>query len=86
MDCVGAEEMYQLLEGGVGQYVKSLIIGDMYQVRKKEIVYDRSGIIILERILAACPNLQQFEYLTSRAVVFDDRYYLPPAAFKNYRQ
>jgi hypothetical protein len=83
LDCVAAEHMYQLLEC-IGQYVKTLIIGDMFQVRQS-IEYIKSQII-LERILAACPNLEHFEFNTCRAVVQDDRYDLPPSAFKNYKE
>jgi hypothetical protein len=75
--------MYQLLER-IGQLVKTLVIGDMFQSRPT-IGYIKSQII-LERILAACPNLEHFEFSTSRAVVQDSRYDMPPSAFKNYRQ
>jgi hypothetical protein len=83
LDCVAAEHMYQLLER-IGQFVKTLIIGNMFQVRPT-VEYIKSQII-LERILSACPNLEHFEFNTSRAVVQDSRYDMPPSAFKNYRR
>jgi hypothetical protein len=82
LNCVGAEQIYQLLEH-IGRLVKCLTIGDIFQVRKI-IVYDNSDII-LERILAACPNLERFQFLTSRSVIQDIRFNMPPAAFKNYQ-
>jgi len=64
MDCVAAEHMYQLLER-MGQFVKTLIIGNKY--RDSYMLSD----VCLERILAACPNLVNFEFNISRAVVQD---------------
>jgi hypothetical protein len=81
MHCVAAENMYQLLER-MGQYVKTLIIGDIYS-HSTDIVYIKSDICV-ERILASCPNLVNFEFNTSREVVLDVGYDLPPSAFKNY--
>jgi hypothetical protein len=82
LDCVSAENMYLLLEL-IGQLVKILFIEDMHKERRG-VVYVKSDII-LERILTACPNLEHFEFNTNRTVVQDDRYDLPPSAFKNYR-
>lgn len=83
LDCVAAEQMYQLLER-IGRLVKSLVIANMYKLRQG-IVYIKTEMI-LERILSACPNLEHFEFATSRTVVPDDRYKLQPAAFKNYKK
>jgi hypothetical protein len=82
LDCVAAEHMYQLLER-IGQLVKTLTIGNIFDFRQ-DIMFIRTEII-LERILAACPNLEHFELKTKRWVVLDDRYDLPPSAFKNYK-
>jgi hypothetical protein len=82
LDCVAAENMYQLLER-IGPLVKTLYIGDRYKSRRG-IVYVRSDIIV-ERLLAACPNLEHFEFNTTRSVVQDDGYVLQPSAFKNYQ-
>jgi hypothetical protein len=82
LDCVAAEHMYQLLER-IGQLVKTLTIGNIFDFRQ-DIMFIRTEII-LERILAACPNLEHFELKTKRWVVLDDRYNLPPSAFKNYK-
>lgn len=86
MDCVGAEQMYQLLEL-LGPLVKSLAIGDSWNIRKN-VVYIKSDIIV-ERIFMACPNLVALNYNNytnsqHRQVVQDNQYNMPPAAFKNY--
>jgi len=83
LDSVAAENMYQLLER-IGHCVKTLVIKDWCQFRIDN-VYIPSDII-LERVLAACPNLEQFEFNTSRSVVQDSRHDMPPSAFKNYRK
>jgi hypothetical protein len=83
LDSVAAEQMYQLLER-IGLFVKTLSIDEMYQMRPG-IGYNNSEIISLERILAACPNLEYFLFGTSRMVVQDYRYNMPPSAFKNYK-
>jgi hypothetical protein len=83
LDSVAAELMYQLL-ASMGQHVKSLTIADASDW-DPEVVYNKSDII-LERILAACPNLENFEIQTRQKVVQDDKYYLPPSAFKNYQK
>jgi hypothetical protein len=79
LDSVGAEQMYQLLEH-IGRLVKFLGIIEDNEYKIK----DKSDII-LERILAACPNLEVFELESSRNVIQDNRYNMPPAAFKNYQ-
>jgi hypothetical protein len=83
LNCVAAEHMYQLLER-IGQYVKTLAIAEFCQ-KRPGVVYIKSEIIV-ERILAACPNLERFQFNSKRPVVQDDKYDLPPSAFKNYRQ
>jgi len=75
--------MYQLVER-MGQLVKTLAIVDTH-ISRPDIVYIHSDVIV-ERILAACPNLEQFECRHNRAVAQDYRYNLPPAAFKNYKE
>lgn len=83
MYCVAAEKMYQLLERHIGRLVKSLLISDMYHW-VEDVKFKRSEII-LERILAACPNLEHFKLLTLlQEVVLHDKYQMQPAAFKNY--
>jgi hypothetical protein len=83
LDSVGAGQIYQLLER-MGQYVKSLTIdGDAYY-RARDIEYDDSSVNV-ERMLVACPNLENFRFPTDRQVVQDDKYNLPPSAFKNYK-
>jgi hypothetical protein len=86
MDCVAAENMYQLLER-IGHLVKTLTIGNMYEDRQN-IGYTRSDEIIVERILTACPNLENFEFKTNRPVVQDGKYDLPPSSsyFKQYQK
>jgi hypothetical protein len=83
LDCVAAEQMYQLLECK-GQLVKSLTIGNNYEERW-DVQYDDSDII-LERILIACPNLEHFKFQTDRLVIRDDKFNLRPSAFKNYKE
>jgi hypothetical protein len=83
-DSVAAEQMYQLLER-MGQFVKTLSINNDSSYRRPDIVYVKTEII-LERILAACPNLEQFKINNNRAVVLDDGFDLPPSAFKNYKE
>jgi hypothetical protein len=70
---VAPENMYQLVER-MGQFVKSLEIGG--------IIY---AAIIVERILTACPNLENFCIEICEEAVLDDKYDLPPLAFKNYK-
>jgi hypothetical protein len=82
MDCVEAEYMYQLLER-IGHLVKTLTIENRFYDRE-DIGYARKDIIV-ERILTACPNLENFEFKTNRLVVQDDKYDLPPSYFKNYQ-
>jgi len=84
LDCVAADQMYQLLER-IGQFVKVLDIGEMICRIRSGIVYIKSEII-LERILAACPNLESLGFNTRRMVVQDKKYNLPPSAFKNYKK
>jgi hypothetical protein len=85
LDNVPADDMYQLLEH-MGRNVKTLDIGDMFQVMQS-IEYIKGQMIILERILAACPNLENFVFhKNSPSVVQDDRYDLLPSAFKNYKE
>jgi hypothetical protein len=79
MDCVAAEQMYQLTER-IGRLVKSLTIGSISAVKNED-----HSEIILERILAACPNLEHFTFKICREVVLDDRYILEPSDFKNYQ-
>jgi hypothetical protein len=83
LDCVGAENMYLLLELK-GSLVKTLVIGNTNNERR-DVDYVKSEII-LERILSACPKLENFEYKTSRTVVQDDEYDMQPSAFKNYQR
>lgn len=83
LDCVGAENMYLFLELK-GYLVKTLIIGNTYN-KRRHVDYVQSEII-LERILYACPKLENFEYKTSRTVVSDDEHDMQPAAFKNYQR
>jgi hypothetical protein len=83
MDCVEAENMYQLLER-IGHGVKTLAIKNKFGFRQN-IGYTGEDNIIVERILTACPNLEHFEYKTARFVVTDDKYELLPSAFKNYK-
>jgi hypothetical protein len=83
LDTVAVEQMYQLLES-MGRFVKSLTIANgLYCSRK--FLYVKRGIN-LERILAACPNLEKLEYKTNRKVVREDKYNLPPSAFKNLKE
>lgn len=82
MDCVGADQMYQLLEL-IGHHVKSLDIQDIFMRRCANDYINTP--IILERILAACPNLKKFYFESNQIIVQDNRYNLPPAAFKNYK-
>jgi hypothetical protein len=84
LDCVAAEQMYQLLER-IGQFVKGLDIDETICRRQRGIVYIKSEII-LERILAACPNLESLGFNTRRMVVQDKKYNLPPSAFKKYKK
>jgi hypothetical protein len=86
LNCVVAEQMYQLLER-MGRFVKLLLIGDhKYRYRlRQDIVFIKNEIIV-ERILSACPNLEVFAFKTSQPVVKDELYNLPPSAFKNYKQ
>jgi hypothetical protein len=83
MDCIPAENMYQLLER-IGHLVKTLTIGNIHKYRLN-IGYTGSDEIIVERILTACPNLEHFEFKTDRKVIQDDKYDLLPSAFKNYQ-
>jgi hypothetical protein len=83
LHCVAAEQMYQLLER-MGQFVQTLYIGDSCESRQ-DIVNINSDVIV-ERILAACPNLDNFHFYSRRAVIQDNRYDLPPSDFKNYKQ
>jgi hypothetical protein len=83
LNSVRAEHMYQLLER-MGQHVKSLTIADASDCNP-EVVYNKSDII-LERILSACPDLEKFVYKTSRKVVQDENYNLPPSAFRNFKE
>jgi hypothetical protein len=83
MDCVEAENMYQLLER-IGHVVKTLAIKNKFSFRRN-IGYTGEDNIIVERILTACPNLEHFEYETDRFLVQDDKYHLSPPAFKNYK-
>jgi hypothetical protein len=85
LDCVGAEQMYQLLERRLGRLVKSLLIGDKSPDVSEDVVCIHTEII-LERILAACPNLEHFDFQSSRKTVLDSGYNLPPSAFKNYKE
>lgn len=79
--------MYKLLELGVGRFVKSLTIGDAYKSQRKFIYAKREADIILERILAACPNLECFEFKSKQMRLNQaDLYKLTPAAFKNYQK
>lgn len=84
LDSVAAEHVYQLLER-IGHCVKTLGIKDWWCRLRIGIVYTLNDII-LERVLAACPNLEHFEFDTSRSVVQDSRHDMPPSAFKNYRR
>jgi len=78
MYCVSAEKMYQLLERHIGWLVKSLLISDMYHW-VDNIKFKRSEIN-LERMLAACPNLEHFKLLTLlQEVVLHDNYHMQPA-------
>jgi hypothetical protein len=79
MNYVATEQIYQLLER-IGGLVKSLTIGEYFTggVYKWE--------ISVERLLAACPNLERFRLDTREAVVQDDNYVLPLSAFKNYQR
>jgi hypothetical protein len=83
MDCVEAENMYQLLER-IGHVVKTLAIKNEFGFRQN-IGYTGEDNIIVERILTACPNLEHFEYKTDRFLVQDDKYDMSPPAFKNYK-
>lgn len=82
MDCVGADQMYQLLDL-IGHHVKSLDIKDIFMRRCANDYINTP--IILERILAACPNLKKFDFASCQTMVQDNKYNLPPAAFKNYK-
>jgi hypothetical protein len=86
LNSVAAEQMYQLLDH-MGQLVKTLAIEDTHRSRFDglDIVNIHSDVIV-ERILAACPNLEHFECRHNQAMAQDDRYNLPPAAFKNYKE
>jgi hypothetical protein len=84
LDCVAAEQMYQLLDR-IGQFVKILNIDESICRVQRGIAYVKSDII-LERVLAACPNLERLGFNTSRTVVQDKKYNLPPSAFKNYKK
>jgi hypothetical protein len=81
MDCVASDQMYQLMER-IGRFIKSLTIGNENKSRRDCIKSE----IILERILASCPNLEHFMLRTSRTVVQNPKYNLPFAAFKNYKR
>jgi hypothetical protein len=84
-DCIVTEQMYQLLEHSMGQFVKTLCISDFtYQSRQDNTFINDE--IIVERILAACPNLETFRFNARRPVVQDDLYDLPPSAYKNYKE
>jgi hypothetical protein len=60
-----AEEMYQLFER-IGHFVKVLDIDEM---KFRTCHHFSNSGIILERILAACPNLERLGFNTSRMVV-----------------
>jgi hypothetical protein len=82
MSHVTVEQIYQLLES-IGRCIKTLMIKNMQTM----IWAPDVGIpIIVERILAACPNLQHFDLMTDGKVAQDDRYVLPTSAFKNYQK
>jgi hypothetical protein len=87
LDSIAAEHMYQLLESGIGQHLKNLTIVDFvhFKGRRRGVEFDNTGII-LERILAACPKLEHFVLDIIRPLVQDNKYDLPPSAFKNYKR
>jgi hypothetical protein len=86
LQCISAQHMYNLVEmESMGQFVKILRIGNRRAYYRLYFAYD-DGSIILERILAACPNLENFQFNTERNVVRDRKYDLPPSAFKNYKE
>jgi hypothetical protein len=85
MDCVAAEQIYLLTER-IGRLVKSLTIGRIHIMEVNYVIDgDNHCEIILERILAACPNLEHFTFQIGPVVVLDDRYTLEPSDFKNYQ-
>jgi hypothetical protein len=83
LDTVLVGQMYQLLER-MGRCVKSLTIANGLYCSQKFNYVKRK--INLDRILAACPNLEKLEYKTNRRLVRDSKYDLPPSAFKNLKE
>jgi hypothetical protein len=85
MDSVAAEQIYLLTER-IGRFVKSLTIGRIHIMEVNYVIDgDNHCEIILERIFAACPNLEHFTFRIGPVVILDDRYTLEPSAFKNYQ-